>query len=87
MKSLFTPFLFNLSLSYPSIFNPSIFNPSVSSPWSVLLLKQKEEPERSAIVTHRQSILDKYMINKKYTSISSSSSWDLSEARSFIAAP
>ena len=35
MKSLFTPCLFNLSISYLSIYNPSISKPSVSSPLSV----------------------------------------------------
>ncbi len=42
MKSLFTPSLFDLSLSYLFISNPSLCKPSFSSPWSFWLLKQKE---------------------------------------------
>ncbi len=68
MKSLFTPSLSDLSLSISLHLYPYLTKPSVSSSESVWLLKLKEQQSVPTQIvththTHRQSTLDKYMIN------------------------
>jgi hypothetical protein len=69
MISVFTPSLYDLSLSYLSIFNPSLSMTLRLVSLVSLIAKTKRIAERSDTNcdthTDRQSTLDKYMINIK----------------------